>query len=37
MQPERIKDGFGAHLQAADKNRAARHGKKGDQQNESAD
>ena len=37
MQPERIEDGVGAHLQAAHKNRAARHGKEGDQQNESAD
>ena len=37
MQPERIEDGPGAHLQAANKNRAVRHGKEGDQQNESAD
>ena len=37
VQPERIEDGLGAHLQAADEHGAAGKGKERNQQNESAD
>jgi hypothetical protein len=37
VQPERIEDGLGAHVQAADEHSAARHDKERNQQNESAD